>query len=92
MTWKQLRLGAFSVVGSAFLLVGFIVRRVGVDRAGTPLMTTFISLGILMALTIAFDVVYHTWRGQGQACRSCGHLRRMKPFRISGPCPNCGEM
>ena len=90
MAWGRLRLGAFSLVGAALLLVGAFVRWAGVDRAGIPALETFGLLGALMATIVALDVVYHALRGEGQACRSCGHLRPMKPFRFYGACPNCG--
>jgi Zn finger protein HypA/HybF involved in hydrogenase expression len=37
------------------------------------------------------DVVVHAWKGEGQACRACGHFRPVKSFRFAGPCPQCGE-
>ncbi|GAC1451769.1 MAG: hypothetical protein NVSMB9_36750 [Isosphaeraceae bacterium] len=83
----RLRLIAYSVVGSALVLVEWTT----VELAGIPLVTALVALGILLALLIAIDVTIHAWRGEGQACRNCGHIRRMKPFRVYGSCPQCGE-
>jgi hypothetical protein len=43
-------------------------------------------------LVIIIDSSYHSWKGEGQACKYCGHLRKMKPFRVYGKCPECGEL
>jgi hypothetical protein len=51
----------------------------------------FASLGALLVLIVGVDVVYHALRGEGQACRRCGHVQRMRSFQLSGACPNCGE-
>ena len=91
MSWRQLRLIAFSVGGTAFLLVGLLVQWASVEGAGTPLLAALTSLGALMVVIVVFDVAYYSWRGEGQACRHCGHLRPMKPFRVYGACPNCGK-
>jgi hypothetical protein len=48
-------------------------------------------LGGLYAILVVVDVVVHAWKGEGQACRVCGHLRLVKSFRFAGPCPQCGE-
>lgn len=90
LPWKRLRLIAYSVVGSALALVGVLVEWTTVELAGIPLLTAFGALGTLLAL-VALDVTIHAWRGEGQACRNCGHIRRMKPFRVYGSCPECGE-
>ncbi len=91
MTWREIRLVVFSVVGAIFLLVAPLVGGKGIDRVGIPLLLVFASLGALMVAIVAFDVAYHAWRGEGQACRRCGHLRQMTPFRLYGACPKCGE-
>jgi hypothetical protein len=91
MSWKKLRLIMYSVGGVTFSLLEGLVRFAGVERAGPRLLIAFSSIGALMVLFIVFDLGYHAWRGNGYACRRCGYLRRMKAFRISGACPNCGE-
>jgi hypothetical protein len=91
LTWKRLRLIAYSVVGAALALVGGLVQMASVEHAGGPLLAAFASLGTLMVLIVVLDVTFHAWRGAGQACRNCGHIRRMKPFRVYVSCPNCGE-
>ena len=89
--WKRLRLIAYSVVGTALALVGVLVQLASVERAGGPLLAAFAALGTLLVLVVVLDVTSHAWRGEGQACRHCGHIRRMKPFRVYVSCPNCGE-
>ena len=91
MAWRRLRLGVFTLLGAAFVLIGSIVRGAGVHRVGCFLLMAFASLGALLVLIVGFDVVYHALRGEGQACRRCGHVQRMRSFRLSGACPNCGE-
>ncbi len=48
-------------------------------------------LGALYAVAVVADVIFHAWKGAGQACRACGRLRPVKSFRFAGPCPQCGE-
>ena len=48
-------------------------------------------LGAVYAAAVVIDVVVHAWKGQGQACRVCGHVRPVLSFRLEGPCPQCGE-
>lgn len=48
-------------------------------------------LGAVYAAAVVIDVVVHAWKGQGQACRVCGHVRPVRSFRLEGPCPQCGE-
>jgi hypothetical protein len=91
MSWKRLRLIAFSVGGAAFLCFEGLVRLTGVERAGSPLLIAFASIGALMILFLVLDVGYHAWRGGGQACRHCGSMRQMKAFHIYSVCPNCGQ-
>lgn len=43
------------------------------------------------AVAVVIDVVVHAWKGKGQACRACGHVRPLRSFRFEGPCPQCGE-
>jgi hypothetical protein len=91
MSWKRLRLIAFSIGGAAFSVVAGVVQLTGIERAGLPLILTFSSLGALMILILVFDVGYHAWRGDGQACRKCGYIRQMRAFRVYRACPNCGK-
>jgi hypothetical protein len=48
-------------------------------------------LGGLYAVAVVADVISHAWKGEGQTCRACGHVRPVKSFRFAGPCPQCGE-
>ena len=89
MSWKTMRTRTFWVVGTALLVIVPFVQDVG--RAGTPLLMLFGSLAALMIALVVFDVAYHAWRAEGQACRTCGQIRRMKSFRFASVCPNCGE-
>ena len=88
--WKRLRLIAYPVVGTALALVGVLVKRTTVELSSIPLLVAIASLGTLLVLVVVFDVTLHAWHGEGQACRNCGHIRRMKPFRVYVSCPNCG--
>jgi hypothetical protein len=90
-TWDRIRLKAYAGVGTALIVVGAVVKFLEVDQAEVPLLTLFGVLASLMVLLVIIDTVYHSWRNQGQACSHCGHLRKMKPFRVYGPCPSCGE-
>ena len=90
MSWKQTRLFAFGVTGSVLASVGTIVWVGTVEKAGLPLQVGLAGLGGLMASMVIFDVVYHARHGDGQACRHCGHLRKMRSVRVYSACPKCG--
>lgn len=78
---------------SAMLLAGIGIMR-GPDGPAGEGEAWLVPLGVLsVAYAIVFvgDVVYHAWKGEGQACRVCGHVRHVRSFRIAGPCPKCGE-
>ena len=91
MSWKQLRLGAFSLLGSAFLLVANYFQQAAGGPVEMALLIALAVVGGALVLVVVGDVAYHTWRGEGQACRSCGHVWRMKPFRVYVGCPKCGK-
>jgi hypothetical protein len=81
--------------GILFLLVAsitaFIKRGGGVDAAGLPLLVALDVAAVLCVAAIVVDTVWHAYRGRGQACRHCGHVRPMPSFRMVGPCPHCGH-
>ena len=91
LSWSQSRLIAYRSLGIALLAVGGYVQGVTLDNAGYPWLVAFGVLAFLMAGLIVVDVVYAAWRGDGQACRHCGHVRKLKSFRFSSPCPQCGQ-
>lgn len=91
MSWKDARIRIFALVGAVLLAIGGVLRWLGMGNAPGTLVEVFGIVGLGMGLLVVGDVVYHAWLGQGQACRTCGHLRRMKSFRFSGPCPKCGQ-
>jgi hypothetical protein len=91
MTWSQLRLAAYSLVGIALLIMGGFVERAPIERTPNLLLIAFCLLGGVMVLMVTVDVAYHAWLGQGQACPHCGHVRKMKPFRVYFACPKCGK-
>lgn len=91
MSWERIRIRTFAIVGAACVLVGAMVRCIEVEQAEMPLLVLFATLGAAMGLLIIFDVAYHSWKAEGQTCRTCGHVRQMKSFRFSGACPECGS-
>ncbi|MHB8867144.1 MAG: hypothetical protein ACYC6N_32680 [Pirellulaceae bacterium] len=91
MPWSQLRLMVYSFVGIALLITAALVKRAPVERAPRLLLIVLSLLAGALALIVIIDVAYHAWRGQGQACPYCGHVRKMKPFRVYLACPKCGR-
>jgi hypothetical protein len=89
---KQYRPLIFGTLGLAVAFIAAFLRGGrGNGAAGFPLLVAFdVTAGLLVA-AIIFDTVWHAFKGQGQACRNCGHLRKMSSFRVCGPCPNCGH-
>jgi hypothetical protein len=81
-SWSRIRLRLFAYLTTAILLLSFFE---GNETSGGK-----IAVSALIALVVIFDVVYHSAMGKGQACRTCGHIRQMKPFRVYGSCPKCG--
>lgn len=81
--------------GAAFLAVatGVLVMRFqgGAVNGGEAWLVPVGVVGGLYAVAVVIDVLLHAWRGRGQACRTCGHVRPMRSFRMEGPCPQCGE-
>lgn len=63
----------------------------GPDGAGAAWLVPVGVLGGVYALPVVIDVVVHAWKGRGQACRACGHVRPVRSFRIESRCPQCGE-
>jgi len=63
----------------------------GLDGGGEAWLVPVSVLGGIYAVAVVADVLYHAWKGKGQACRACGHVRPVKSFRFAGPCPQCGE-
>jgi len=89
---KHHRILAFGLLFLVVASLGAVVKRGGgVDAAGLPLLVALDVAAGLCAAAIVVDVVWHAYQGRGQACRYCGHLRRMSSFRLEGPCPNCGH-
>lgn len=86
----RLRILVFGVLCLATTVAALVVRARGGPDGG-PWGMTLATLGGAWAAAVVLDVVIHACRGQGQACRVCGHLRPMRSFRMEGPCPRCGE-
>ena len=91
MPWSQMRLVAYWLVGTMLLVTSVVFASVPIERAPKPLLVAFSLLAGLMALMVVVDVAYHAWLGQGQACPYCGHVRKMKSFRVHVTCPQCGR-
>lgn len=89
---KRYRLLLFTGLGVAFAFSAAFVRRAGgIGAADFPLLVTLNVIAGLFVATIVCDTVWHALKGEGQACKRCGHPRQMSSFRVYGVCPNCGE-
>lgn len=89
---KSIRPLLFGLMMVAMVVAAALVRRQGGPNGGGEAWLVPVGvLGGLYAIFVVVDVVVHAWKGEGQACRACGHLRPVKSFRFAGPCPQCGE-
>jgi len=89
---KRDRLLIFGVLGLVFTLVATLLSRWGgIEKAEFPLLFVINVIAGLVVSAIVFDTVWHAFNGKGQACRYCGHLRKMSSFRVYGNCENCGR-
>jgi hypothetical protein len=89
---KRLRLLTFGCLGIAvILLANMIQREGGVEFANHSALLLLNVLGGVFCVAVFVDTFWHAIKGQGQACRHCGHLRQMSSFRVYSKCPNCGE-
>ena len=89
---KHHRVLAFGLLFFVLAALGAVVKRGGgVDAAGLPLLVALDVAAGLAVAAIVVDTVWHASQGRGQACRHCGHVRRMSSFRMVGPCPHCGH-
>jgi len=83
---------AFGLMMVAMLVAAALVRRQGgFNGGGEAWLIPVGMVGALYAVAVVADVIFHAWKGEGQACRACGRLRPVKSFRFAGPCPQCGE-
>ena len=88
---RRPRILLFAILFAATCAVGAVVRRRGGPGAAADGWLVPLGVcGAVWAAAVVVDVVWHAWKGDGQACRSCGHVRPMKSFRSAGPCPRCG--
>jgi len=89
---KRFRLLAIGCLGMAAVVLAIQIKRAGgIDGAGFPLLVLLDVVAGIFAAAVVVDTLWHAFKGQGQACRHCGHLRHMSSFRVYGNCPNCGE-
>ena len=89
---KRYRLAIFGVLGLAVTFVAASARRWGGNGAvDVPLLVVLNAIAVLFVAAVVFDTVWHAFKGEGQACRHCGHLRTMSSFRVYGNCRNCGR-
>lgn len=85
------RLLFFGIMFVAMSAAAILWRRQGgPDGGGEAWLAPLGVLGAAYAVAVVIDVVSHAWRGGGQACRVCGHVRPARSFRLEGPCPKCG--
>ena len=88
---RRPRILLFAILFAATCAVGAVVRRRGgPGGAADDWLVPLGVFGAVWAAAVVVDVVWHAWKGDGQSCRSCGHVRPMKSFRPAGPCPRCG--
>lgn len=88
---RGIRLVVFAVLSSALLAVVGMMRRGGAAAGdGEAWLVPLGVLSVAYAIVFVGDVVFHALKGEGQACRVCGHVRPVRSFRIAGPCPKCG--
>jgi hypothetical protein len=89
---KRLRLITFGCLGIAAILLANTIKRAGGVEVGDHSALLLLSVvGGVFCVTVFVDTVWHAIKGQGQACRHCGHLRQMSSFRVYAKCPSCGE-
>jgi hypothetical protein len=89
---KSIRPLFFGLMMVAMVACSVLMKRQGGPNGGGEAWLVPVGvLGGLYAILVVVDVVVHAWKGEGQACRVCGHLRPVKSFRFVGPCPQCGE-
>jgi hypothetical protein len=89
---KHIRLLTCSLLTAGCLtLVSLVKLRGGVDNAPPFVLVLLTVVGGVLGVLIVVDTVWHSSRGKGQACRHCGYVRKMAPFRIYWNCPNCGK-
>ena len=89
---KQLRLLAFGCLGIASFVLATASRQAIGDgvAAGWETLLLNVVAGVF-CVAVLVDTFWHAIKGQGQACRHCGHLRQMSLFRVYSKCPNCGQ-
>lgn len=88
----SIRALVFALLTSAmFVIVASMRREGGPNGGGEAWLVPIGMLTAAYAVTVVADVLFHAWRGKGQSCRLCGHVRPMKSFRPVGPCPQCGD-
>lgn len=81
----------------ALLMLGMTVivaltrREGGPNGGGEGWLVPIGMLAAAYAVAVVSDVLVHAWKGEGQACRVCGHVRPLKSFHPAGPCPRCGD-
>ena len=89
---KAARTLCFGLMMVAMLACVAVMRRQGGPNGGGEAWLVAMGvLGAVYAAAVVADVAFHAWKGKGQACRACGHVRPVQSFRFAGPCPKCGE-
>ena len=89
---KQLRLLTFGCLGIASFFLANTGRQAIGDGGVTDWATLLLNIVAgVFCLAIFVDTLWHAIKGQGQACRHCGHLRQMSSFRVYSQCPQCGQ-
>ena len=89
---KQLRLLAFGCLGIASFFLAKASRQAIGDGVVTDWVTFLLNIVAgVFCVAVFVDTFWHAIKGQGQACRHCGHLRQLSSFRVYLKCPNCGQ-
>jgi len=93
MVWTRIRLPVYSVVTAVLFALYMRLRtQGGVDQAEPVVLSLFVWAGVCWGVLFAGDVIFHAWRGRGYACPQCGHLRRVRSFRLEPACPHCDKV
>ena len=61
------------------------------DPEESPRHYVGFAIAALLAVAYLAEEVFWIARNQGRPCVACGHKIRLKPFRLSVHCPNCGR-
>lgn len=85
--WAALRIWRHAAAPTIAVLL-LVMRYIPPD---SPLSIACVVFGGMLALTYVIEEVAWSVKCKGRPCPHCGHLLKMKSFRIYTCCPNCNE-